>query len=157
MMRRALTTAALVALAACGDSGTDGADSRLRGTWGTSVPNAPGCVQALTFEGAEYEYDVICPLTSGQHGIEVELGAFDARDGLIEFMPERASCPNVSPETQRMRYEFINGGDSLRLVEGSMLIVLDRIEQNEPTGGVVAATGCFADDGAFEERAPQGI
>lgn len=133
----------VLVLAGCGGGVTDA--ERLQGSWGLE---SDSCLLALTFDGSQYEADVICTLTDGSIGLQAEAGTFTASGGTLTTTASHASCPLTASEVStQLSYSF--EGETLRLVTPSGILILARLE---PGGGSGAAIfGCY-NAGLFTPR-----
>src|SRR5690606_16618802 len=88
---------ACLLIGGCSSSGGDEesdadseAQSKLVGKW---ILRGDVCDVGVVFWGeGKYEVDTVCPLTDGSYGIEAEGGSFGSGDGIVDFVPEFASC-----------------------------------------------------------------
>lgn len=144
MMGRLLACAVVVLAGGCGSSSAKG--SSLEGKWGYEDAKT-GCEFAFTFQGSDYELDLICPLQDGGTGISAEVGTFDYADATLSLHPERSSCSNASAAAYDLSARL--NGDQLSVTDGSAIVAYKRLTDVE-TGGTGAANyGCFDGAGAF--------
>lgn len=135
-MRR-LGVVAILAVIGCG--GGDG--DPLVGTW--ALQFASGCVVGRSFAADHsYEVDLICPLTSGGFGLQVESGTYTKDSARLNFSAGRATCA-VNPSHYYVEYS-LQEGPRLYLTFSDGVEVLTSFS---PSGAAAATFGCFMTDG----------
>ena len=130
--------AAMLVFGACtAESATPG--DKLIGVWLTDLdPN--GCVLGFAFEDGTVEQDVICPLTTGELGVEASFGDYTEDGSVITARLTHSSCANAEPTTAELAFRFPTG-DSLQLVTPARVIVLKRVDTSAEPSSLSAVFG----------------
>lgn len=136
--RFAMRRLCLVVLAIVGCGG-DGGGSPFEGGWALTEPN--GCLVGLTFRGDQYENDVICTLSTGGFGLQVDTGAFSWTPDRITLTPGMTTCPGHAAVT----FGWTTGVDKLTIIATDGVLVFQR--QPDSPGNAVAQFGCWMPDG----------
>lgn len=140
---------------ACGssDDGTKG--SSLEGLWQLTLPT--GCVGTYSFTGSAYSTNVICLLTNGDYGAEVEKGTFSTHGSEIDAVPTSTSCvADATAET----IPYSVQGQNLSLTFGAAVFVFQKSSASTVSGGAVIETGCWdfsVDPGRFTPHPLQNL
>lgn len=147
-MKRALF--AILFLLAC-NSDPEPAD-KLQGSWLFEATTID--VYAITFNGADYEFDNIAVLADGTIGMFVELGTFDTDGRTLTFRPSRASCTGAFPD-----YSAGYTVDATRLIlqGNAQITTFVKFTPTGTGGGGQARIGCFYDDGSFTQQPVGGV
>jgi hypothetical protein len=140
----------LFLLAAC-NSDPEPAD-KLQGSWLFELNTLEAF--AITFKGAEYEFDDIAVLEDGTVGMFVELGTFDATANVVTFRPSRASCSGAFPD-YNVNYNV--DATRLSLLGNAQITTFVKFTPTGSGGGSSARIGCFFDDGSFTQQPIGGV
>lgn len=141
----------LMSSASCG-SEEPPAEPLVDGRW---TYERSGCSGVLDFDGrtvlgGTYEHVFTCLLESGDYGVQVSTGTYEAFPERVALRARESSCPAESPYP--VSYPYTLDGDQLALQEkGAVwLLAADESDHGPASGRLVY--GCWA-DGAFSAHA----
>lgn len=123
---------------ACGSS-DGGSAPTLDGTWQLQLAN--GCVATYAFKGEQWTDNVLCELTNGSFGAEVESGAINKTADTIDFMPQSSSCP-AHAHASSAGYSFSSGQLALRFSDATLVF--------KPAGSSDTGTGIAIQNGCWD-------
>jgi hypothetical protein len=123
---------------ACGSSDSGSGGSAVEGTW--QLTNTAGCPVTLAFKGSTYAENVLCLLTGGNYGVQIESGPFSIQSNEIDFMPTQASCPANTTASTNM---FAVQGQNLSVIFGATQAIFQKITPGTVQGGAVIEDGCW--------------
>lgn len=151
-MRLRLAAFSLVTLAACGAE-ERGDEPLVAGRW---TYERDGCfgvldLQGETALGGSYEHVLTCMLESGDYGVQVVRGTYEAFPERLALTAHESTCPDQSPYS--VSYPWRQDGRQLALEDrgGVWLLVADGSAHGPATGHLVY--GCYGDSGTFAEHA----
>lgn len=121
----------------CGSSDS-GSKPTLDGVW--QVQLASGCTGTYEFKGSTYSDNVICTLTSGGYGVEIESGTFTNTGSELDFTPTESSCP---PHSAAGTDPYSLQGNQLVLTLGAAQVILEKVTVMPVSGGAVVQDGCW--------------
>lgn len=148
-MTKALATAMVVgvmSIVGCGGDG--GTKDQLEGTWVVPASSASSCALQADFHSGAYELDLLCPLTNGGAGIQVESGTYTTSGNAYTTVATKSTCQGVQPVTKTETGNYSRQGTSLTATIGTTVLQL-QLATAPPSSTGSGTLGCFDDQGNF--------
>lgn len=136
---------AAVLLVGC-DGGSDPAtpNDALVGAW---LYDGGDFGAALAFyDDGTYAAHNIYPTGASSALDQIEKGSFDADGRRVSFFPSQSTCPGPVPSYYS---DYVARASTITLTGGSLAVTFERIQAQDPSGGLALTLGCFYPDGTF--------
>ena len=112
----------------------------INGNWYAEVNGACGIAATFVVSKSTYSIGMICSLSNGSFGMEMEVGDADfSVPGQVSLVPRKATCPTSDHTSETDAYSF--NGSSLVIVAPSGAVAF---KPNRESGGEGAVSfGCW--------------